>query len=566
MVLGRDAKADAMSVAVGPDRGIHWHALSVDAALSAAGTDRSGLTDTEAEARLARYGPNRLSPAPPASALAILRDQLTGVVVLLLLAAAVLSLLLGDRLEAVAIAAVLIINTLIGFLTEWRARRAMEALLDLDVPRATVVRQGQLRLIDASTLVPGDVIEVTAGHRVPADARLVSTIDLRVSEAALTGESLPISKRADVQFEEARPLAERRNLVFKSTTVAAGTGRAVVVATGSQTEVGRIGTLVSSVQEERTPLERRLDALGRRLVWLALGVAAAVATLGAVQGAPLGLVIETGIALAVAAVPEALPAVATIALAVGMRRMARRHALVRRLPAVETLGSTTVVCTDKTRTLTSGEMTIVRVWAAGREFDLLADPVGADAQLTSVLRTAALASRQQASAGSEVSAPGKGGAAGPLVDPVDAAVLHAIGRIGLDPAHLDDGSSVVGVVPFSSERKLMASFHERDGRLTAFVKGAPRRVLEKLPSDLASRAPCCARRGQRRVRRARPARAGRGDGRSRRAFRGGAARPDVCGLPGTGRSARRGGQGNDRAAAVCRPAHADAHRRSTADG
>ena len=291
------------------------------------------------------------------------------------MAAAVLSLLLGDRLEAAAIAVVLVINTLIGFLTEWRARRAMEALLDLDVPRATVVRQGHLRLIDAHTLVPGDVIEVTAGHRVPADARLVSTVDLRITEAALTGESLPISKRADVQLDEAAPLAERRNLVFKSTTVAAGTGRAVVFATGAQTEVGRIGTLVGSIQEERTPLERRLDALGHRLVWLALGVAAAVATLGALQGAPLGLVIETGIALAVAAVPEALPAVATIALAVGMRRMARRHALVRRLPAVETLGSTTIVCTDKTRTLTSGEMTIVRVWAAGREFDLLAEPV-----------------------------------------------------------------------------------------------------------------------------------------------------------------------------------------------
>ncbi len=503
MALRRDAKANPVRVAAGSPKGTLWHALSVEAALSAAETDRSGLSDAEAEARLARYGPNRLSPVPPTSALAILRDQLTGVVVLLLMAAAGLSLLLGDRLEAAAIAAVLVINTLIGFLTEWRARRAMEALLDLDVPRATVVRQGQLRLIDAQTLVPGDVIEVTAGHRVPADARLISTVDLRVTEAALTGESLPISKRADVQLEDAAPLAERRNLVFKSTTVAAGTGRAVVVATGSQTEVGRIGTLVSSIQEERTPLERRLDALGHRLVWLALGVAGAVATLGALQGAPLGLVIETGIALAVAAVPEALPAVATIALAVGMRRMARRHALVRRLPAVESLGSTTVVCTDKTRTLTSGEMTIVRVWAAGREFDLLAEPVVADEQLATVLRTAALASRQQASAGTAVSASDKSGAAGPLIDPVDAAVLHALGRIGLDPAHLAD--RVAG-----RRRRAVLERAEADGVLPRAGRPADR-VRERGAAarprrDCApwtSRSPSAGGRARRRQRRAR---------------------------------------------------------------
>ena len=457
-----------------------WHALSVAATLAAAETGRSGLSDSEAASRLERYGPNRLSPPRPVSALAILRDQLTGVVVLLLLAAAVISLILGDRLEAAAIAAVLAINTLIGFFTEWRARRAMEALLDLDVPRATVVRGGELRVIDAQLLVPGDVIDVNAGHRVPADARLVSTIDLRVTEAALTGESLPISKRADVELEDNAPLAERLNLLFKGTTVVAGTGRAVVIATGAQTEVGRIGTLVGLVQEERTPLERRLDSLGRRLVWLALGVAALVAILGAVQGAPLGLVVETGIALAVAAVPEALPAVATIALAVGMRRMARRHALVRRLPAVETLGSTTVVCTDKTRTLTSGEMTVVRVWAAGREFDLLGEPASADEDLARVLRTAVLASRQQASAvGTSADDPRAGNsAAGPHVDPVDAAVQQAAARIGLGRTDPADAGRLAGFVPFSSDRKFMASFHEMEGRLVASAKGAPRRILD----------------------------------------------------------------------------------------
>ena len=457
-----------------------WHALSVAAALAASGTDPSGLSDAEAASRLQRYGPNRLSPPRPVSALTILRDQLTGVVVLLLFAAAVISLVLGDRLEAAAIAAVLVINTLIGFFTEWRARRAMEALLDLDVPRATVVREGQLRLIDAQTLVPGDIIDVSAGHRVPADARLVSTADLRVTEAALTGESLPISKRADVELEDSAPLAERFNLLYKGTTAVAGTGRAVVVATGAQTQVGRIGTMVGLVQEERTPLERRLDSLGHRLVWLTLAVAALVSILGAVQGAPIGLVVETGIALAVAAVPEALPAVATIALAVGMRRMARRHALVRRLPAVETLGSTTVVCTDKTRTLTSGEMTVVRVWTAGREFDLLSEQTEADGELARVLRAAVRASREQASpAPPTADDPGSSGrTAGPHVDPVDAAVLRAAARLGLGAADLADTAPVAGFLPFSSDRKFMACFHDMDGQLVASAKGAPRRILE----------------------------------------------------------------------------------------
>jgi P-type Ca2+ transporter type 2C len=464
--------------------GAAWHALSIDAALAMARSTPTGLSEHDARARLLQYGPNRLAPAPPASALGILRDQLTGVVVVLLLAAAVVSLALGDRLEAGAIGIVLVINTVIGFTTEWRARRAMEALLELDVPRAPVLRDGQLRVIDAHTLVPGDVIETSAGHRVPADARLLSTTDLRLTEAALTGESLPISKHADAILPVDAPLADRVNMLYKGTTVAVGTGRAVVVATGAATEVGRIGTLVGSMPEERTPLERRLDALGHRLVWLTLAVATVVATLGAIQGAPWGLVVETGIALAVAAVPEALPAVATIALAVGMRRMAKRHALVRRLPAVETLGSTTVVCTDKTRTLTSGEMSVVRVWTGGREVDLRSDSAAAAREdLLALLGTAAEASRPQASADHDRQFEADGrNVTGALVDPVDRAVLDALDRVG---GAAVSQRAALSVIPFSSERKLMAAFYASDRGVVVSAKGAPRRILE-LSSQLST--------------------------------------------------------------------------------
>ena len=320
-------------------------------------------------------GPNRLEAAKPVSRLKIFTDQLRSVVVALLVAAAAMSLALGERVEAVAIGVVLLINTAIGFVTELRARTAMAALLRLDVPRAFVVRGGHLLALDAHALVPGDVVEINAGQRVPADGRLLDGTDLRTDEAALTGESLPVSKTVAAVAADT-PLADRTNMVYKGTVVVAGTARALVTGTGGATEIGRVGALVGGVSEQRTPLERRLDALGRRLVWLALAVAAAVAALGALQGAALALVIETGIALAVAAVPEALPAVATIALAVGVHRMARRRALVRRLPAVESLGSTTVICTDKTRTLTSGDMAVVRIWAGGEAVDLAADETG----------------------------------------------------------------------------------------------------------------------------------------------------------------------------------------------
>jgi Ca2+-transporting ATPase len=455
-----------------------WHGKSPENVLQELSTSRAGLDDATAQRVLERVGPNRLEPPQPASALRILADQFKSVVVYLLIAAIGISFALGDRIESLAIAAVLVINTIIGFVTELRARRAMEALLQFDVSKATVIRSGQLRTIDAATIVPGDIIQLDLGRRVPADARLIEATDFRTDEAALTGESLPVSKRAGGQLEDATPLADRTNMVYKGTTAAAGTAIAVVTETGASTEIGRIGTLVGTIEEGRTPLERHLDELGRRLVWVALGIAALVAALGAWQGAPLGLVVEMGIALAVAAVPEALPAVATIALAVGVHRMARRHALVRRLPAVEALGSATVVCTDKTRTLTSGLMTLVRLWTDGRAVEMRDEPQSRDAAALAALEVAALASRPQPRSEGQREIHG---------DPVDTALLTAAESAGIDRAALVSERPQEGMVPFSSDRKFMASFYRTGGELIAYVKGAPRKILELSGEDEATR-------------------------------------------------------------------------------
>lgn len=464
---------------------VAWHALQPGEVLRRLDATPDGLTDEEAEARLLRYGPNRLEPPRPVSAVRVLLDQFASVVVLLLLAAAVVAFLAGDSLESAAIAAVLAINTGIGFVVELRARRAMEALLRYDVPAANVIRDGVVREITADELVPGDVIALDSGDAIPADARLLEATEVRTVEASLTGESAPVTKSARATVEDA-PLAERSSMLFTGTTLASGQGRAVVVATGRSTEIGRIGTLLAGIEQEATPLERRLDVLGRRLVWVTLGIAAVVVGVGALQGFPLRRMVETGIALAIAAVPEGLPAVATIALAVGLARMARRNALVRRLGAVEALGSTTVVCTDKTGTLTAGEMTVTRIH--GQDLDLevtgagfgeggeIRSPSGAaprpgSGTLDRLLRAAVLTNRAAVdeNTGSVVG------------DPTDAALLVLGRKGGYDPASLEARFPRLGEIPFSSERKLSASIHDsRDGAAPrVFAKGAPSTILER---------------------------------------------------------------------------------------
>ncbi len=407
-----------------------WHALPSHAVLERLGSGSLGLTEAEAAARLLQFGRNTFRVARPRSAWSILVAQFRSVMVVLLLVAGAVALLSRDLLDAVAILTVLVLNVAIGFVTELKAHRAVEALLELEVTHARALRDGRVRELDARELVPGDVIEIEAGQMVPADARLLQAAELRTVEASLTGEPLPIDKSAEAVLDAEVPLAERTTMLYKATPVVAGRGRAVIVATGMTTEVGRIGELVSGVAEKRTPLERRLDTLGRRLVAVAVGVAILVIWLGYLQGLSLRELFQTGVALAVAAVPEGLPVVGTIAMAVGVRRMARRRALMRHLPAVETLGSATIICTDKTGTLTAGEMTVTIVRLDDREIEVggsgysphgdflhlgtRIDPRG-EPRLAAVLRICALTSRgdiARAQRGLDCSGRPDGGSAG----------------------------------------------------------------------------------------------------------------------------------------------------------
>ncbi|MDH3272016.1 MAG: cation-translocating P-type ATPase, partial [Gemmatimonadota bacterium] len=469
-----------------------WHALDVEDVLERLATTEGGLDESAAAERRAQHGLNRLRRIAPRPAWRILVDQFTSVVVLLLVAASGVSFLLGDPAEGLAIAAVLIVNAGIGFGVELRARRAMDALLSYQARTARVRRRGELAEVPAEHLVPGDIIEIEEGDLVPADGRVLESSGLMVNEAPLTGESLPVAK-AVLPSEPSMPIADRTSMAHSGTLAVGGRGAVIVTGTGASSEIGRIGTLLESVDTSETPLEARLRVLGHRLVGLTLGVAAVVSLLGVLRGAPLGLMLQTGIALAIAAVPEGLPAVATITLAVGLRRMAGRNALVRRLASVEALGSTTVVCTDKTGTLTAGQMTVstiaqpdrlIRVTGDGyaSEGDFLerralhgpaqGDEVSIDPSddpwLTSLLLACALTNRSTITEQGDV-----------VGDPTDAALLVLARKGGVDAAAAGQAMPRVDEIPFDAVSRFSASIHETPTGLEIFVKGAPGSVIER---------------------------------------------------------------------------------------
>lgn len=337
------------------------HSASADEVVASLGVDpETGLSSTEAAERQRAHGRNELEAEDRVSAGHILLDQVRSTVVVLLAVAVVAGFLIGEYIEAIAIAVVLVVNTVVGFVTELRAIRSVEGLRSLASAIADVERDDTREELDAAELVPGDIVSVEAGDQVPADIRLIEASDLTVEEAALTGESAAVEKSTDAVDAESG-VGDRTSMLFMGTTVQSGRGRGVVVATGSGTEVGQIATMVQGAESGRAPLQEGLDRLGRTLSIVVVGVTAVLIGIGLLRGLELREVLEVAIALAVAVVPEGLPAVATLTLTVGMRRMARRNALVSRLPTVETLGSTTVVASDKTGTLTTNVMEVVQV-------------------------------------------------------------------------------------------------------------------------------------------------------------------------------------------------------------
>ncbi|MBN2147298.1 MAG: cation-translocating P-type ATPase [Anaerolineales bacterium] len=506
----------------------NWHALDSDAILNELATPvDTGLTTEEVARRQAEYGLNELTEAPGATFWQMLWEQFNNFVVIMLIVAAVISALLGDLEEAAAIMAIVVLNAALGVIQEQRAEQALAALRKLAAPEAQILRDGHRLTVPARELVPGDIIFLEAGNYIPADVRLLEAVNLRVEEAALTGESVPVQKDANIRLEADVPLGDRKNTAFMGTLVSYGRGRGVVVGTGMRTQIGMIAEMLQSVDREPTPLQRRLDELGKILGWAALSICGIVFVVAVLRGTDLSLITAPGgglgaylshakeeiveffmlaVGLAIAAVPEGLPAVVTISLALGMREMIKRHALIRRLSSVETLGSATTICSDKTGTLTQNEMTATRIWADGKfltitgrghtlsgEFFL--EDKAVEVRQYQAVCTALWLGALNNDAELEISGETDQGLSYKMIgDPTEGALVVAAAKAGALPRPLNQAYPRVQEVPFDSARKRMITlhhikdaqpedispFHDNEsyqGYVVA-VKGAPDLVLD----------------------------------------------------------------------------------------
>jgi len=449
----------------------------------------SGLSDKEARSRLKSHGPNTLQRQKRRSLLAILGNQFQSAIVWLLAFAAGLSFAFGELAEGIAIVALLFINAAIGFFTELRAARSMEALMKIADVRTRVRRGGRDKVIDARDVVPGDLVVLEAGDIVTADLRLIETANLQVDESVLTGESTSVEKSTDA-IDEDTEVGDRANMVFKGTAITQGSGAGIVVATAMDTEIGRISDLAQSAEADGTPLEQRLDHLGHRLVWLSVGLAALAIGAGVLRGSDLTAMIQTGVALAVASVPEGLPIVATLSLARGMWRMSARNALITQLSSVETLGATTVILTDKTGTLTENRMTVVRYLLDDAEIEVDTDgddpfrregdePLAPedDDRLAWALKVGALCTNAETGA-SDKDGDEDGDATEHAGDPMEVALLSVAQKAQLGRDDLATDLPETREHAFDPDLKMMATVHEDGDRYLVAVKGAPEAVLD----------------------------------------------------------------------------------------
>jgi len=470
-----------------------WHSRAIQDVAEALKADPAdGLRPSEAKARLAQYGPNELAEHPRPGFWQRFLGQFNNFLIMILIVSAIVSLVLGEVVEAAAIMAIVVLNAVMGVIQESKAEEALAALQKMAAPDAQVLRGGHRVTVPGRELVPGDIVFLEAGNYVPADLRLVESVNLKIDEASLTGESVPVEKVADARLSQDVSLGDRVNSAFMGTTVTYGRGAGIVVATGMQTQIGLIAEMIQSYEEEPTPLQRRLDQLGRWLGWASLLVCGIVFVEAIIQDTNLAIIVSEGlvpyfaqtrqqivdlfivaVSLAIAAVPEGLPAVVTINLAIGMREMARRHALIRRLPAVETLGSATIICSDKTGTLTQNQMMAVRLYVANLRLDVsgkgyqptgefthYGDPANPhdtsemmDLLTGSLLCSDARLDEQTSEDGTEA---GNGGYR-IVGDPTEGAMVVAAAKAGLWREDMEKRLPRVAEVPFDSDRKRMST-------------------------------------------------------------------------------------------------------------
>lgn len=480
---------------------MHWHQKKANEIIEVMNSSVSGLSSDEAQKRLAEYGPNELKEKEKRTLFMMFLDQFKDFMILILIGAAIISGIIGEPADTIAIIVIVVLNAVIGFIQEYRAEKAMAALKKMAAQIATVIRDGKPANIPAVEIVPGDIVLLEAGKVVPADMRLIETAQLKVEEAALTGESIPAEKHIKALHDEMLPLGDRKNMAYKGTTVSYGRGAGIAAATGMDTELGKIATMLQEEEEVKTPLQKRLAAFGQRLAVAVLFICAIVFGIGVMRGEEPLLMLLTAISLAVAAIPEALPAVVTISLALGARKMVKQNALIRKLPAVETLGSVTYICSDKTGTLTQNRMRVEEMYVNGELIEneklgnrgveklLVSNP-----HLSTLLNSLALSNDAKPDRDGNI-----------IGDPTEVALFSAAKENGFDKSSREELFPRVEEIPFDSERKCMTTFHKmqdagyriQDGKnrasgimnhasFVSFTKGAIEVLLEKSDGILKS--------------------------------------------------------------------------------